>query len=141
MRNKRLERHRTVMLPSAQLADAEGEAAFGTKRHCRVNLGGLRPDVVRREAAQELHQRKRVFDLRQRAANTSALAGGEGQIGVFLSLLGALGRKALRIQLLGLVPIFRAVMQDVGENDHLIARLDLMADRKSTRLNSSHVAL
>ena len=40
----------------AQLADAEREAAFGAERHGRVNLRGLRPHIVWREAAKQLHE-------------------------------------------------------------------------------------
>ena len=75
-----------------------------------MNLRWLGTYIVRREAAKQLHQRERVLDLRQRAADACTLAGSKGQVSVFLALLGALRRKALRIEFLRVVPIFRAVM-------------------------------
>jgi hypothetical protein len=41
----------------AQFANAEGKAAFGAECHCCMNLRGLRPHVIGREAAEQLHER------------------------------------------------------------------------------------
>jgi flavin reductase (DIM6/NTAB) family NADH-FMN oxidoreductase RutF len=47
----------------AQFADFEGQAAFRAERYGGVDLRRLRPDIVRRESSQQLHQRQRILDL------------------------------------------------------------------------------
>ena len=62
----------------AQRADLEGEATLGAERHGGVDLRRHGSDIFRRVSAEQLHERERVLDLRQGAANAGALSGREG---------------------------------------------------------------
>ena len=63
-----------------QFADLEGQPAFGAERHGGVNFRRLRAHIIRREFAQELHQRERVLDLGQRATDAGSFARSKRQV-------------------------------------------------------------
>src|SRR5690606_34918372 len=60
-------------------------------------------------------------------ADAGALAGTKGQIAVLRPLLRGVAHPALGPELLGLVPVLRAVVHAVGKHHDAVARPDLVA--------------